>query len=103
MISYANINQNIGSVKFYIFLDNSTTCSELFLFGIKRTVLGNSGLFRTLPLQYIFNFSMISHPSIINFSNIWVNRNLANNILNRRTSYILHKRKVEFITGPTNV
>ena len=61
MISYAIlINKYMGSGKcyMYILLDDSTKFQKLLKasIGMEKKILGNSGLFRKLLWQYIFNF-----------------------------------------------
>ena len=53
-----NINQYMGSGKFYILLDDSTEFQNLLKasIGMEKKILEKSGLFWKLPRQYIFNF-----------------------------------------------
>ena len=55
MVSYVRF---IYSGNFQRFLNDSTYFQKLLKasIGIEKKILGKSGLFRDLPLQYIFNF-----------------------------------------------
>ena len=55
MISYAIF---IYSGNFQVFLNDSSHSQKMLKasIGMQKKILGNSWLFRKLPLQYIFNF-----------------------------------------------